>query len=377
MNTKFGKFIESKLFYVFFWIVLLGAACYAGIRTNLLIAGADKTGHPVIAVLVSIVLILASGIALSLRSLTPAIRRFKRISGVYISFFLYYVLLLIPGSLACLIPAIQPYRTRLIAAAAVISIAVTVYGYIHAGALKTVRYPVTLGSGETSYHVVLLSDLHLGVFVDSGHIRKTVDIINRIRPDVVFLAGDILDVDDSILTDPEQLNRISALFRQIKTRDGMFAVLGNHDPDPDNPRFRTFLKESGITLLYNEARELPEVNVIGRARLAGDTDLRTPLNRLMEQTNPGKPVIVVDHDPQGIREAVCEKADLVLCGHTHKGQFFPMTLLTKYANGTQYFYGHMEFGKTHGIISAGTGYFTMPIRIGTDSEIVDIPIRLP
>ena len=76
----------------------LGAACYAGIRTNLLIPGTDKMGHPVIAVLVSIVLILASGIALSLRSLTPAIRRLKRTSGVYISFFLYYMLLLIPGT---------------------------------------------------------------------------------------------------------------------------------------------------------------------------------------------------------------------------------------------------------------------------------------
>ena len=60
--------------------------------------------------------------------------------------------------------------------------------------------------------------------------------------------------------------------------------------------------------------------------------------------------------------------DLVLCGHTHKGQLFPLTILTRLANGAQYGYGVSE--KNSSVISAGTGFFGLPIRIGTDSEIV-------
>ena len=68
------------------------------------------------------------------------------------------------------------------------------------------------------------------------------------------------------------------------------------------------------------------------------------------------------------------KIDLVVFGHTHKGQFFPANSFTKWSYGRQGFYGHSKTNKTYSIVSSGAGYFQMPIRIGTNSEIVQIDI---
>ena len=98
------------------------------------------------------------------------------------------------------------------------------------------------------------------------------------------------------------------------------------------------------------------------------------MESLAKEINSSLPVVVLDHNPSGIPEAVEFGADLVLSGHTHKGQFFPVTYFTKLANGKHYFYGHEQFGKTYAIISSGAGFFQLPVRIGTSNEIVDIHI---
>ena len=84
----------------------------------------------------------------------------------------------------------------------------------------------------------------------------------------------------------------------------------------------------------------------------------------------------MDHNPEGINEAVECKADLVLCGHTHKGQFFPLTLFTRLSHEKNHFYGQATFEETQVVISAGTGYFQEPVRLGTNSEIVEIILKL-
>ena len=67
-------------------------------------------------------------------------------------------------------------------------------------------------------------------------------------------------------------------------------------------------------------------------------------------------------------------ADLVLCGHTHRGQLFSVTLFTKWAYGAERFWGHHQLGKTHVMVSAGCGVFQLPVRVGTDNEVVSIDL---
>ena len=91
--------------------------------------------------------------------------------------------------------------------------------------------------------------------------------------------------------------------------------------------------------------------------------------------------MVLDHDPNGITEAAACDADLVLAGHTHRGQFFPLSLLTQSSYEKGYFYGLAQTANeltghiTTSIVSSGAGYFQTPIRIGTDSEIVCVELR--
>ena len=86
------------------------------------------------------------------------------------------------------------------------------------------------------------------------------------------------------------------------------------------------------------------------------------------------PLIVIDHNPQGNDEAVQCGADLVLCGHTHRGRMFPVNLLTKWAYGAPRFGGHHSWGKTHAVISAGCSVFQLPVRVGTSNEVVAIDL---
>ena len=84
----------------------------------------------------------------------------------------------------------------------------------------------------------------------------------------------------------------------------------------------------------------------------------------------------MDHNPDGIDEAIENGAKLILCGHTHRGQMFPLTFLTRLAYEKNHFYGHAALGEAQTVISAGTGYFQLPVRLGTNSEIVEINLKL-
>lgn len=94
----------------------------------------------------------------------------------------------------------------------------------------------------------------------------------------------------------------------------------------------------------------------------------------MSGCSPRQPVLVLDYDPAGIPEAQKERADLVLCGHTHDGRFFLCTLITRYWYGKEHCHGIHREGHTSWIISSGTGFFQTPVRVGTDSEIILIQL---
>lgn len=256
-----------------------------------------------------------------------------------------------------------------IIASDILAALVVAVGYWHTRTIRTPAYSIDLGLGE-DYRIVLLSDIHLGVFVGEKHVRRMVETVNQLDADLVVISGDIIDVNNHILADSQELSKISALLRGMKAREGIYAALGNHDPSVENAVFRRFLQDAHIRLLHNEAVQLSCINLIGRSDERRNH--RCPIGEFAEQIDRSMPVVVLDHDPGKIPEAVSFGVDLVLCGHTHKGQFFPVTYFTKWANGKHYFYGHEVFGKTHAVICAGTGFFQLPVRLGTDNEAADI-----
>ena len=373
MNTSFGKLLETDGFKkVFTTSIILGAA-----------AGGVMNGHAIntlftsagLAALVTF-MYLALGVAALMQNVIVEkwrSRCLETLIGFSSCFLIYNVVLLLlwqliseAASMQARVQAIGVFCLDILAALIVTA------GYLHTKKIRCVPYTINLGLKGDPYRIVLLSDIHLGVFVGEEHIRKMVDQVNRLNADLVVICGDIVDVNNHILEEDSALTKISAILKTLYAKEGVFAVLGNHDPNIEHQKFKDFLMASNIQLLHNQVIHLSRLNLIGRTDSSNNH--RCSLEALLDKIDWSKPAVVLDHNPDGIPEAVKWRMDLVLCGHTHKGQFFPVTYFTKLANGRRYFYGHEIFGRTHAVISAGAGFFQLPVRIGTSNEIVDIQL---
>lgn len=371
METAFGKWLKRKQSVMFLRLILVISTLYAGWRLG---GALEEIFAANLHISIAVLFVLLFG--LSFTQLAGNRNRPLRIGKVVSAYFLCFLVYDVPALLlvdlmALLLRPTPGAKAALILFAALLTGILLLYGSVHARNRKKVFYTVPLEGQNTHTRIVLLSDLHLGIFVGTAQLEKIVQEVNRESPDFVMITGDIFD---GYLPAKKELSDIAALFRQLSAKEGVYAVSGNHDPDGTDRDFLQFFKEAHIHFLCNEALELPQWNVVGRTGIVDMEGVRVPLTDLLGQGCPQKPVIVLDHDPQGIREAAACGVDLVLCGHTHKGQFFPMTKLTKLANGPRYFYGYGPFGKTRSVISAGTGFFGLPIRIGTNSEIVVIDV---
>lgn len=373
MNTHFGKFIESSIFKKLFLIGFLlftGIAAYKTNKALCVLANREHLYSSVYIVFVALAaLILSQG-----KRKHPG-RVYAKTVGFLSIGYLYYLLLLMVWDILCLF--IRPGESVTAVGTVtvlVVAIGIVLCGFIHARRIITKRYSLKFGNSGEEFRLVMVSDLHMGAFVRQRHISKLVKRINALSPDLVVIAGDLFDVDNELLNDPEELKKISKRLRKIKSKYGIYAVMGNHDPKVDDKTMLRFLKMAHIKLLDNASVRLSQIHLIGRTD-AGNNE-RIPLQEILKNAVPGKLMVVIDHNPAGIDEAAEHGADLVLCGHTHRGQFFPVNIFTKWANGKRYFYGHEQFGKTYAIISSGVGFFQLPVRIGTSNEVVDIRIQL-
>lgn len=373
MNTHFGKFLESPVFSKLFLIVYILFTGFAAYETNSAFCFLLRREH-----LYGVVYILFTVIAFLI--IRQSKRRhagkfYAKTIGFLSMGYMYYLLLLLAWDAVCLILQLGlNIKAVGIAAMLFVTAMIVLYGFLHTKQIATKKYMLTLGDSGEEYRLVMFSDIHMGSFVRERHIGRMVKRINALSPDLVVIAGDLFDTDNGILCEPDELKKISKKLRRIQAKNGVYAVMGNHDPKVTDKTMLRFLKAAHIKLLDNEVTALPQLNLVGRTD-AGN-NYREPLERLLAKADPNKPLVVVDHNPVGIDEAAEMGADLVLCGHTHRGQFFPVTIFTKWANGKHYFYGHELFGKTHAIISSGVGFFQLPVRIGTSNEIVDIRLQL-
>ena len=363
------------------------------------------------------------------------------IAGIYVSFFLFFLLFLTATDL---IRLILRHRTRRKLSARLfmrislgIAALITVTGVIHARSVQTVHYELYADSPLPGpLRIVEVSDLHMGSLIGTRHVQNVVNAVNACQPDLVVFLGDQFNRTEAI--DVVNGEAMFEALSHIEAPLGVYAVLGNHDPELNAEIYQRYLSESGITPLDNgvleiipgkgerqaevrtlisaspdgsEAAAAPErpvngaVIVAGRTKLAIDAE-RVPLAELLDEAGvthrsgndhkagsqlpdaagPGPDgsedyLLVLDHDPDGIKEAVSCDADLVLSGHTHYGQFYPATLFSRLSYPKGYAYGLAETLNedsghiTTSIVSSGAGYFQPPIRVGTDSEIVCIDLR--
>ena len=256
----------------------------------------------------------------------------------------------------------------------IISIIVFTAGIINASEVDTTEYSVEIKKSCSAgdLRVVQLADIHIGYQQSTDKIKRVVEAVNAQNPDVVVISGDVFDGG---LDEVFDLTRIKSEISKINTKYGVFACLGNHDMF--TPALETFFSECGITLLTDEAVLVADsFYVVGRNDRNLETfrrEDREELSEIIRGIDKTKPIIVLDHRPQSIEESAENGVDLLLCGHSHAGQTFPITLITHSIYEVNY--GLAVFGDMSMVVTSGTGLWGPPTRIGTDSEIVVIDVR--
>jgi len=275
--------------------------------------------------------------------------------------------------------AADPHKTGLIVFIAVIGIGlgVVVGGYVNALHLRLRTIEIDIdkpaGAGLRNLNIAMASDIHLGTVMGSRRLERIVGRLNALEPDIVLLPGDI--VDESV-SRAEEEKMISCL-GSIRAPLGVFSVPGNHEVYGGLEKNLEYLRRGGVRVLQDEA-----VLVGGAFVLAGRKDptvlqskeRRMSIREILEKTgaDPKLPIILLDHQPVRLMEAVDAGIDLQLSGHTHAGQLFPLNLINKKI--WEKHWGYLRKGKTQYYISCGVGTWGPPVRTGSIPEIVRIKV---
>ena len=235
------------------------------------------------------------------------------------------------------------------------------YGNIHYN--EKYRESITLKTTKPlsrPVKAVLLSDLHLGYHNRNSDLQHWVDIINKEKPDMVLIAGDI--IDRSIR--PLEVENMAETFKGINAP--VIACLGNHEFFAGVPNSLKFYKDAGITLLRDSSIVLGSIQIIGRDDRMNMRRHKTA--QLVENLDRDKYTILLDHQPYNLEETEQNGIDFQLSGHTHHGQIWPLSLITE--SVYECASGSWKRGNTHYYISSGLGIWGGKFRIGTRSEYV-------
>jgi len=220
-------------------------------------------------------------------------------------------------------------------------------------------------------NIVVASDIHMGTIVSNGRVKKIVDMINSLNPDLVLLPGDILDED----LEPVIRKNLGDDIKKIESKYGVIAVNGNHEFIGGVEAADKYLRNHGIILLRDSVITVNnEIVIVGREdRSINRIKERKTLETLLSGFDSGKPIIMMDHQPFKLHEAQKAGIDLQLSGHTHHGQLFPFNFLTSLIYELSW--GYKKKGNTHYYVSSGISGWGPPVRLGSRTELVNIVLN--
>lgn len=368
MYHGFGKFIRGKGFSILFYLFSILLMFYLTVKIGNIVEYVFSVDIYVAVFVTLTVLMIYMLCYFSSKKAEKRAKKLYEACGVVLCVLLNLILCFLVFDFLDIFMPFEKEGWCLIPAGT--GMLLSVYGFLHARHLTVKRYQIQLGEKKLNKKLVLLSDIHTGSFVNEKQLEKIIEKVNGLHADLILIAGDTFDVKAFECCN---LPKLEQIFRKLHSKEGVYASLGNHDPLSSDKEVKAFFQKSGICLLTDEKAETQDFYVIGREDVTSCPN-RKSLAEILSQKREKKPEIVLDHNPGGIEEAIKNKVALVLCGHTHKGQFFPATFFTRLAYGKKDFYGYAKRGETQSIVSAGTGYFQMPMRIGSNSEIVLIEV---
>jgi len=250
------------------------------------------------------------------------------------------------------------------------------YGYINAKNPVLNKIELNFSkeySKSTSINAVVVSDIHLGPLSCGKWFDDVVSRINALKPDIIILAGDVIDEDIR----PVIERNLGDHLLNLKAKYGVYAITGNHEFIGGVEPAVKYLTEHNITVLRDSSVLINnQFFLIGR----NDKDIdrfsgkkRKSLDELMLNVETKYPVILLNHQPDNLDEIVGKGIDLSVSGHTHHGQFFPNNLITNMVYEVSR--GLINKSGTWVFVSTGLGTWGPPVRIGNHPEIVNFIIN--
>jgi uncharacterized protein len=286
------------------------------------------------------------------------------------------LLLLRVGNLA--LPAAQSLegvRMETAVAVPLAGILITLLGFLNArrtARVVTVEIPLRdLPPALQGFTIAQISDIHVGPTIKQRYLERIVEAVNRLKPDLVAITGDL--VDGSVAELAEHV----APLAQLRSRHGSFFVTGNHEYYSGVHGWVREVQRLGIRVLHNEhvvlRHEGAALVVAGVPDFGGhhfDPQHRSDPAAAIAGAPEGLPRILLAHQPRTAPAAAAAGFDLQLSGHTHGGQFLPWNLLVPLQQ--PYTAGLHRLEQLWVYVSRGTGYWGPPKRIGAPSEISEL-----
>lgn len=217
----------------------------------------------------------------------------------------------------------------------------------------------------SGFTIVQLSDLHFEEYKSLKAFERIIDRVNSLKPDLVVITGDLIDgnLNDDC--------RFCDILKRIKSRHGAVAVTGNHEFYSGIESFLGLARKANMRVLRNE-----NMTIADTLQVAGTDDNAArnfsskgaDLDAALKGCDPEKPIILLNHRPDGFESAEKKGVDFQISGHTHAGQIPPMDALVYLA--VKYPFGLYRKNDSYIYTSSGTGYWGPPMRFLSRAEIV-------
>ena len=252
----------------------------------------------------------------------------------------------------------------------ILMVGVFVYGNLHYQ--HKYRQELTLTSSRPlarPLKLVMVSDLHIGYHNPRTELHRWVDMINAEKPDLILIAGDIIDMSMRPLKEERMHEEFQRLLAPV------YACLGNHEYYSGEPGAQQFYRDAGIHLLRDDVVTIGDLCIIGRDDRTNHH--RKSLGKIMNENKSlisnSSYTILLDHQPYHLEQAERQHIDFQFSGHTHHGQVWPISWITE--SIYECAFGSHQRGNTHYYISSGLGIWGGKFRIGTRSEYIVAEVR--
>lgn len=232
-----------------------------------------------------------------------------------------------------------------------------------------IHYQVSLDKPLANpIRIGVASDLHIGKAFGSARLDELAAIFDREKVDLILMPGDIMDDNVNAYLAENMQPHLAKLNAPL----GVYATLGNHDLFGDQLRITQEIQKAGINVLSDQT-----VTVNNQFVLIGRNDdllrSRPSTEKLLQGVDTTLPIFLLDHRPTQILQHSKLPIDLQVSGHAHKGQVFPATLITKMMYPLHY--GYEKIGNGHFFVTSGYGFWGIPMRLGSQSEVFVIDVK--